>query len=737
MTTTKIITLASGSVYETGLFDALNLTDATGGSVTVAADGYLVSTELNALYLSGANWSVNINGALNGSFAALYLDAPIVATNRATINVGADAALVANVYGIQSNMAFTLINKGLIQSDQYNAVYGGDAATITNSGTISSYLGIDLRNSAAHSLVNSGHINAHTSYSYLGGAGIDVISNTGIIGGDIDLGDGTNTLKNSGTVGGKLRGGINNDTITNFATGRITGNIDFFAGTNTLTNAGLIGGNVIGGADLDTITNSGTINGTINTSMGGDTLNNSGTINGAVALAESSDTLNNSGTINGNADVGSGPSNVINNSGRINGNVLGDVGADTLNNRGVITGNVELSIGPNKITNSGTIRGNVTCAEGADLVTDYLVTALGTISGQILGTVDLGLGNDTFQGGANAEHVLASYGADTVLLGGGDDSYLAGPGGGFGEQNDIVNGGTGIDTYDASLATATVYINLDTRTHSKVWVNGTNFTNSIANSAFGFEISGDSNPDDVNGLTRDSLSGFENAVGGSGWDWLWGTAGNNRLLGNAGQDSISGMEGDDFIDGGADGDQLEGGLGNDRIYGGNDADILIGDQSNGIDYYKFTGAGNDLLDGGAGGDSFFGNGGRDTMIAGIDSERDWFFYTDKTDSGVTATTRDVIQQFGMYDLIALGQLDADQRAGAASAGDQAFALTADNGRAGFTAGVAGVAGTVGQIRFQDTAAGMIVWGEVNGDKIADFSILVAGVHSLAATDFLL
>ena len=48
----------------------------------------------------------------------------------------------------------------------------------------------------------------------------------------------------------------------------------------------------------------------------------------------------------------------------------------------------------------------------------------------------------------------------------------------------------------------------------------------------------------------DTISGFENVVGGEGDDSLVGDAGNNRLDGGAGDDVIDGGAGDDTITGG-------------------------------------------------------------------------------------------------------------------------------------------------------------------------------------------
>ena len=69
---------------------------------------------------------------------------------------------------------------------------------------------------------------------------------------------------------------------------------------------------------------------------------------------------------------------------------------------------------------------------------------------------------------------------------------------------------------------------------------------------------------------------LENAIGGSGNDYLEGDGGANRLEGNAGMDILTGRSGADTLIGGAGADTLTGGDGNDLIIGGGGADIIHG-----------------------------------------------------------------------------------------------------------------------------------------------------------------
>ena len=68
---------------------------------------------------------------------------------------------------------------------------------------------------------------------------------------------------------------------------------------------------------------------------------------------------------------------------------------------------------------------------------------------------------------------------------------------------------------------------------------------------------------------------IENAVGGSGSDWLLGNAAANVLRGGAGNDSLRGLDGNDTLIGGPGADRLEGGRGNDAYIIDDPHDVII------------------------------------------------------------------------------------------------------------------------------------------------------------------
>ena len=200
---------------------------------------------------------------------------------------------------------------------------------------------------------------------------------------------------------------------------------------------------------------------------------------------------------------------------------------------------------------------------------------------------------------------------------------------------------------------------------------------------------GDGNDTLRGGLGNDTLDG------GDGNDSLLGEGGDNILIGGAGRDTIYGAGGADTADGGD---------GNDTIRGGDDNDIIAG------------GAGDDTLLGEAGDDIITGGAGRDTMVGGAGA--DTFVFEAVTDSA--PAFRDVIRDFAKgTDLIDLSAIDSGAAGGA-------FSL------------VSSFSGTAGELVVSNVGAFQQIRGDVNGDSIADFAILVTVTGGqLAAADFVL
>jgi Ca2+-binding RTX toxin-like protein len=142
-----------------------------------------------------------------------------------------------------------------------------------------------------------------------------------------------------------------------------------------------------------------------------------------------------------------------------------------------------------------------------------------------------------------------------------------------------------------------------------------------------------------------------------------------------------------------------GGSGNDSVSGGDGADTVMGD------------SGMDTVQGGTGADLLWGGSGADRFIFASISES-------------PATGYDVIGDFEAgLDMINLAAIDAN----AGIVGDQAFVLS----------GMKPFSPKAGDLWLDKIAAGTLVCGDVQGDGVADFAILVKGVFGLGATDFAL
>lgn len=320
--------------------------------------------------------------------------------------------------------------------------------------------------------------------------------------------------------------------------------------------------------------------------------------------------------------------------------------------------------------------------------------------------------------GSAFDDILTGNAGDNHLQGGDGNDILIGRGS-F-DFGDVLDGGSGIDTADFGYSTTGVVVDLAQGSGPNVF-----------------------------------LISIENVSGSGHDDRFVGNGEANSLWGFAGDDSLSGGGGNDSLKGGAGQDLLEGGLGADRLDGGDGVDTVIythstlgvtvdleanvgrfgeaqGDTFAGVENVvgsargdTLTGsAGANMLSGEDSNDRLTGAGGADVLNGGAGG--DLFTYRAVGDSTVAAAGRDTIQDFNSLeqDRIDLGQIDAD---GDAGNGDSAFSFI---GTDPFT-------GAGAEVRFTAAGDDLMVEGDTNGDKIADFAILVQGTLTLTAADFVL
>lgn len=280
----------------------------------------------------------------------------------------------------------------------------------------------------------------------------------------------------------------------------------------------------------------------------------------------------------------------------------------------------------------------------------------------------------------------------------------------------------------------------------------------------------------VTGMNHDAgaLQVFAETSGDTQETYAFVLSGNDVVTGSGAADTLAGYGGNDKINGGAGGDGMLGGAGNDsyvvddvldRVYetttrssgidaGGTDvvrADVTFklsdfvekltltgtaaingtgngGDNTiigNGAANRLMGGGGSDLLSGGGGDDVIGGGAGRDTLTGGTGA--DIFDFNAATDSGATRTTWDIVKDLvNGVDKIDLSTIDASSL----EDGNQSF-MFAGSGSWGV-----GDAGD-GVLRFEVLAAGIVLYGNTDGDFDPEFAIYLSGVAALEAGDLIL
>jgi hypothetical protein len=343
---------------------------------------------------------------------------------------------------------------------------------------------------------------------------------------------------------------------------------------------------------------------------------------GALGVA----TVTNAGLIHGEGNLPAGPGvtpeHVALFAERMRGgeaiNIVGSFG-DTLTNTatGQIIGGVKMGGGEDTLTNSGVMTATggsaIDMGEGDDVVT----LAGGSV---VTGAILLGEGDDRLTGAASAETVDGGAGEDRIDSGGGDDVVVGGAGDDLliaGAGNDIIDGGAdddviygdaGNDTLTGGFGNDVIKGGADNDTFvieatgdGRDSYDGGSCIDTLDHSALDTAVSL-TLKDGVTTYQTDLIENIENVIGGSAGDKLTGNALDNVLTGNAGDDTLKGGAGNDTLDGGEGIDTLDGGVGSDALLGGAGDDVLKG------------GAGNDVIAGGAGNDTLTGGAGFDTVV---------------------------------------------------------------------------------------------------------------------------
>lgn len=284
----------------------------------------------------------------------------------------------------------------------------------------------------------------------------------------------------------------------------------------------------------------------------------------------------------------------------------------------------------------------------------------------------------TVEGTAGADTLRVDGFHDTVLRGGaGNDSLISASSG----HNTLI-GGAGDDVYTV-------------RSTSDLVQEDANAGTDRVMSSVDYTL-----PDNVEslilqaGATTGIGNELNNSVfGTSDNDTLSGMDGNDVLQGNAGDDLVYGGLGADTVNGGDGSDTVSGGDGDDRVNGNAGSDSLV------------AGAGKDIIEGGEGADTMSGGAGADVFVF--------------RETGGLEHITDFSHAEG--DRIALNMIDANTQV----AGDNAFAFI----------GTDVFHHKAGELRYEVHADGAYLFGDTNGDGVADLQIFLDSVKSLQASDF--
>ncbi len=384
------------------------------------------------------------------------------------------------------------------------------------------------------------------------------------------------------------------------------------------------------------------------------------------------------------------------------------------------------------------VRDVVTGAQRGDF---FSVVSLGAAAADVLDFsartvsyyVNAGGGNDTVTGSTVNDFLVGGAGGDRLLGLAGNDRFIGGAG------SDVIAGGDGDDTIavfnistdgadQVNLGAGDDTVNVTAAGPGQVRVS---FVSARVGNGSSLDASGPS-PQDGGFAVRlqlengsDVPTGLISRFDDEGITFASGTTGltfdvRDLVSGAARGDQFQfvtlGTAGANIIDesGEAASYYINAGGGNDTVTGGSVNDFLVGN------------FGNDTLSGGLGADSFIGGAGADTLSGGTaDSLVDIFIYAAVGDSTVATAGRDIIVDFQSgADRISFAPIDANSVGGTAN---DAFVFNA-------TGAFSGIAGELISVQ---SGSDQIVQGDTNGDSIADFAVLVAGVGPLTAGDFVL
>jgi Ca2+-binding RTX toxin-like protein len=354
----------------------------------------------------------------------------------------------------------------------------------------------------------------------------------------------------------------------------------------------------------------------------------------------------------------------------------------------------------------------VDLSSGAGAGGDHLDSIENAIGSAFADTLTGSAGANALNGGAGNDTISGGKGADTLTGGSGSDIFLYA----LGDGADIVT-----DFASGDSVTISGYGSAQSVTQSG--------NNVVVIFAGGEQITFQNTTVSIvqSGLHFDAPPG----------QTLTGTSGNDSLVGSSGNDTLSGLAGNDMLDGRAGADHMAGGSGNDIYYVDNSGDVVTELSGAGtdtvhstIDYVLPNNVERGILDGtaninltgnglanilsGNGGDNFlYGMAGNDKLVGGAGND------------------------------ILRGGLGTDTLTG--GTGADIFQFEANNGNDKVTDFVSGtdkldfhlLGISSSDIKTVVSNGNLLVKVDANHDGLVDFTITLAGVTHISASDYIL
>lgn len=531
-------------------------TSITNSDLLVDTGAVVVATSSIAGYgiaASGTSQSIEVNGTVFGQLCSLSMTNGNSTLLGLTLTVGTTGTLSSTIEGmLLTGYGNTITNAGHIAGGYglfVHASSGATTTTITNSGSIVGHMhnpsndyhaGIVHVGSEEMVVINTGLIKGY-SRSYNANAlssGVDDVTNSGAMIGDILLGDGADIYDGrlgrvDGVVYGNagadlLRGGIGDETING---GDDADELEGNGGNDTLDGgngadamAGGAGDDIYFANDGGDSANEAAGNGTdiVYTTVDWELadhvehliLNGSGDLS-ATGYALANEIAGNTG--NNQIDGGQGADTLAGGTGN-DGYIIDDLNDTVIEEEDAGTDSIFASV-------AWTLGDHV---ENLALTGDAAINGTGNdldneITGNDAGNSLSGLeGNDILVGGAGNDVLDGGLGTDTMSGGADDDAYIVD------DAGDVLTelSDQGTDTVSTSIS----------------WILGANFENLV--------LSG---------------SGANNGTGNALANQITGNAGENRLSGLGAADSLFGNGGADRLIGGGGADNLNGGKGADQF----------------------------------------------------------------------------------------------------------------------------------------------------------------------------